>query len=72
MAASQAGRPALPRVETHHPARPTASFQNSATVLSIGIFFTLIIFGLVPRPPAAARKVGDCHEFRGRAVMSIS
>ena len=53
MAASQAGRPALPRVETHHPPRPTASFQNSATVLSIGIFFTLIIVGLAARLPTA-------------------
>ena len=31
----------------------TATFQNSATVLSIGIFFTLIILGLAARLPTA-------------------
>jgi MFS family permease len=31
----------------------TATFQNSATVLSIGIFFTLIILGLAARLPPA-------------------
>ncbi len=51
----------------------SATFQNSAMVLSIGIFFTLIIFGLASSlpstlshgliaqgvPPAAAAKVAD-------------
>jgi hypothetical protein len=31
----------------------TATFQNSATVLSIGIFFTLIILGLAATLPSA-------------------
>ncbi|HYX61029.1 MAG TPA: MFS transporter [Streptosporangiaceae bacterium] len=31
----------------------TATFQNSATVLSIGIFFTLIIFGVAATLPSA-------------------
>src|SRR6185437_9302880 len=48
------------------------TFQNSAQVLSIGIFFTLIIIGLADTLPAALVKGLTAHGVPAQTAMSIS
>jgi MFS family permease len=48
------------------------TFQNSAQVLSIGIFFTLIIIGLADTLPAALVKGLTAHGVPAQTAVSIS
>src|SRR5260221_11803352 len=56
----------------------SATFQNSAQVLSIGIFFTLIILGLASSLPATlthglvAQGGPPAHAARGAALPPVS
>jgi MFS family permease len=50
----------------------SATFQNSAMVLSIGIFFTLMILGLASHLPAALHSGLVAHDVPGAAATRIS
>jgi MFS family permease len=52
--------------------RDGATFQNSGTVLSIGIFFTLIIAGLAGSLPARLLHGLTAHGVRGTAAARVA
>jgi len=48
------------------------TFQNSAQVLSIGIFFTLLIFGLASSLPAAMQSGLQAHGLSAAAAQQVA